>query len=200
MPLDERMRETFQRIEASIEPDIERGLRATTERAGGRLVASSLAWVAAAAAVVLVVAVIVRGSMGVDPGGAGSSPGAGPTSSASAASSYDAIAGSYRVDLAPGDPNVLELGLAGQWTMTLDATGAIDLTPPASFTGSRATGHTFSLDGDSLRTDLYYNDYCDSVGGYRWTRADDELALTPIDDACAIRETLLSTHPWSPEP
>jgi hypothetical protein len=200
MPLDERMRETLHRVGASIEPDIERALRRTTERFGGRGVAPSLAWVAAAGAVVLVVAIIVRGSLGTDLG-VGSSPDTGsPTPSASSRPSYGSIAGTYRVDLEPGDPSVLELGLAGRWTMTLQATGAIDLGPPASFAGSRAEGHTFALGGDSLRTDLYYNDYCDSVGTYRWARAGEELVLTPIDDGCDIRVALLSTHPWSAAP
>ena len=102
-----------------------------------------------------------------------------------------------QVRLDPADPGVADLGLAGTWSMTLAADGTIDLAPPSSFAGSRATGHTFSLAGSMFRTDLYYNDYCNSVGVYAWTRSNGELTFTSSSDGCAIRMTLLGTHPWS---
>jgi hypothetical protein len=55
----------------------------------------------------------------------------------------------------------------------------------------------FSLTGDRFRTNLFYNDYCDSIGSYVWNRAA-SLSFTSVDDSCSIRKTLLATTPWLP--
>ena len=77
------------------------------------------------------------------------------------ATTFDPVAGNVGRHPCADGPGVADLGAAGRWTLTLHPDGALDLAAPPTFTGSRASGHTFSLDGATLRTDLYYNDYCE---------------------------------------
>ena len=84
--------------------------------------------------------------------------------------------------------------------MTLLPSGELELAPPPGFEGSRAEGHTFSLDGSTFRTDLYFNDYCSTVGTYTWTAASDTLLLAVADDGCQLRATLLATRAWDLAP
>lgn len=73
---------------------------------------------------------------------------------------------------------------------------------PQSFPDSvhGISGVSFSLDGDRFRTDLFYSDYCQSVGTYRWVLAGTRLTFAADGDTCAIRTTLLSTAPWDAAP
>ena len=98
------------------------------------------------------------------------------------------------------DAAVKRDALAGAWTMRLESSGAIDLSPPPTFTpgANGLSGIAFSLSGDRFRTDLFYNDYCGSVGTYVWSLAGGHLTFTSVDDACSIRRTLLTSTPWVP--
>lgn len=197
MPLDQRLRETFERTTAAYEPDVElrldatlrRGLRPQRQTGFGSMLA------AAAGVVVLVVVVRLAGGQLIDPGASTSSPGASPAPN-------DAIAGSYTVTLLASDPGVAtgDLDLTGTWSMTLLPSGEMELAPPPDFEGSRAEGHTFRLDGSTFRTDLYFNDYCSTVGTYTWTAASDTLLLAVAEDGCQLRATLLATRAWDLAP
>jgi hypothetical protein len=118
------------------------------------------------------------------------------------ADAYSKISGTYFVTLDPSDPVVQQFGLAGAWAMRVQPDGTILLTPPSTFQPgvSRLSGITFAVAGDRLRTNLFYNDYCSSIGTYVWVLANDRLTLTPADDDCAIRRTLLATTPWVAAP
>ena len=197
MPLDQRLRETFERAASAYEPDVElrldatlrRGLRPQRQTGFGSVLA------AAAGVVVLVVVVRLAGGQLFGPGAPTSSPG-------DSRAANDAIAGRYAVTLLASDPGVTtgDLDLTGAWSMTLLPSGEMELVPPPDFEGSRAEGHAYSLEGASFRTDLWFNDYCSTVGTYTWTAASGTLRLAVADDGCQVRATLLATRAWDLAP
>jgi hypothetical protein len=203
MSLDRRLREELRREAAAIEPDVERHLGAVEARArrrGGGIGASTLLLAAA----IVVAAIILRISDPRLSGEAGSSgsprpvASSSPSPSPSAPATYPEIAGTYVAMLDSADTAVKRDALGGEWTMRLEANGVVFLSPPASFVpgASGLSGIAFSLVGDRFRTNLFYNDYCNSIGTYAWSRAGNTLTFTQVDDTCSIRRTLLATTPW----
>lgn len=195
MPLDRRLRDAFDRTASTVDPDVELHLEQTLQRASRPRATSVVGTVLAASAATVAFLVLVR-LLGAPGGVGGPSPSA--ETSPSSTGPNGAVVGTYSVILNEGDTGVVTSGLSlvGTWTMTLEPSGAIELVPPESFEGSRASGHTYSLDGSMLRTDLYYNDYCTSIGSYAWDVTADGLTLTISDDACEIRRTILATREW----
>jgi hypothetical protein len=202
MSLDRRLRDELRQEADAIEPDVERHLGAV--EAGARRRSGLGASTLLVAAAIVVAAIILR-----FPGGFGSGPAGLPSSSVapsigvSAASpstpaSYPQIAGTYTATLDPSDVTVKKDGVGGTWTMRLEPTGAVLLSPPASFApgANGLSGVAFSLDADRFRTSLFYNDYCSSVGNYVWNLAAGALTFTSVDDTCSIRKTLMTTTPW----
>ena len=191
MPLDDRLRTAFDRAASAVEPDTEARLERTLGRRNRGGQNSGLENLLAATVVVAALVVGVR-LLGIDTIGPGTPP------ETSSPGSGAAIVGSYQVTLLPSDPGVVVDGVsfAGTWTLALRDTGVLEIEAPPTFEGSRAQGHTFSLDGSTFRTDLYFNDYCSSLGTYGWTRSDGNLRLDVMADGCAVRRTLLATRPW----
>ena len=200
MSLDRRLREELRQEAAAIEPDVERQLGAV-EAGARRRNGVGPSWLLLAAAIV-VAAIILRFPYGQNtgPGGPGPSavPSLGASASSSTAASYPQIAGTYVATLDPTHATVEKDGVGGTWTMRLEPTGAVVLSPPSSFLpgANGISGIAFSITGDRFRTDLFYNDYCNAVGNYVWDLAAGRLSFTSIDDACSIRKTLLTTTPW----
>jgi hypothetical protein len=191
MSLDDRVRTAFDRAASAVEPATEVRLERTLrQRTRGRQ-ESGLANLLAATAVVVAIVVGVR-LLGIE------STGPGGRTSTSSPGGPEAIAGSYQVTLPATDPAVVVDGLsfAGRWTLVMRDSGVLELEAPPAFEGSRAQGHTFSLDATMLRTDLYFNDYCSSLGTYRWILSGGNLRLDVVADDCAVRRTLLATRPW----
>jgi hypothetical protein len=189
MSLDRRLRSALNRAGQTVQPDTDERLRIVLDR--GRIRRGppiGLALVGAAAIVILVVGTRFLPSL--------QGPAAVPTSTSDPRA---AVAGTYTVSLLADDPGVADLGIAGTWSITLHPSGAIDIDPPDTFAGSAASGHTFAINGDSFRTDLYYNDYCDSIASYRLVVEAGTLAFDQSDDTCAIRVALLAMHPWTRE-
>jgi hypothetical protein len=201
MPLDRRLRSAFDRAASIIEPDVERYLQQTTRLGARRRAELPLGTLLAASAVVVAL-LVVTGIPGTPSEGAGGPSPTGVGSSSSPSGDLGPVVGTYTVSIQASDPGAATEGLdlAGTWSMTLLGSGVMDVLPPETFEGSRATGHTFSIDGETFLTDLYYNDYCNSVGMYGWERIGDTLALTVVDDACGLRRTLLGTRAWSTTP
>jgi hypothetical protein len=196
------MRGSLRRVADDVVPDVERRLSSTLDRAERRRERMPVALIATATLVLVILVAMPQlsgrpGEVAPSVGDTGVHPGTTAPAVSPDTSRFDAVAGTWRVDLDAGDPGVTELGLAGTWVMTLRGTGAVDLLAPATFAGSRASGHAFSLDGSTFRTDLYYNDYCDTVGSYSWRRSEAGLVFEPVADACAIRIALLGARPWS---
>ena len=203
MSLDRRLRSELERDAARIVPDVERNLGAVEARTRRRSSIGAPTLLLAAAVIVAVV--LVRYGVALPrSGGPGSSPSAGasPNPSAVASPSYDAIAGTYVVTLDPANSAVAQNHLGGSWTMRLAADGEIFLSPPETFGSdtSSLSGLAFTLVGDRFRNNIFYSDYCTSVGTYTWSLQTGSLAFAPVDDSCAIRTTLLSTTPWQTSP
>jgi hypothetical protein len=202
MSLDRRLRDELRREADAIEPDVQRHLGAVEARARrrGGIGASTLVLAAA----IVVAAIILRISdprLSGEAGGSGSpSPVASssPSPSPSAPATYPEIAGTYVAMLDAADAAVKRDALGGEWTMRLQPEGVVFLSPPATFVpgASGLSGIAFSLVGDRFRTNLFYNDYCNSIGTYAWSRAGNKLTFTLVDDTCSIRRTLLATTPW----
>jgi hypothetical protein len=200
MSFDRRLREELRQEATAIEPDVERHLGAVEARARRRGGIGAPTLVVAAA--IVIAALVLRLPDQFAAGGPGPSAqpslGASPAASPSTPASYPQIAGTYQVTLDPTNATVQKDGVGGIWTMQLEATGAVVLTPPPSFLpgANGLSGIAFSLAADHFRTDLFYNDFCNSVGNYVWNLAAGRLDFTSVDDACSIRKTLLATGPW----
>jgi hypothetical protein len=106
------------------------------------------------------------------------------------------------VTLDNADTAVKRDGVSGTWTMRLDPDGVVSLSPPPSWIPGAGglSGIAFSLVSDRFRTNLFYSDFCNSVGTYAWSRVGTKLTFTQVDDTCSIRRTLLSTKPWVMSP
>lgn len=193
MSLDRRLRDAFDRAASEVDPRVEMHLEQTLDRGSRRHQVSVVGTILAASSVTVALIVAIQ-VLGTQSGGIGEPSDPSPADSGS----LGAIAGTYTVTLLDLDPAVAasNLALAGTWSMTLEPSGAIALVPPATFDGSRAAGHTFSIDGSTLRTDLFYNDYCSSIGTYRWEATPEGLALTVVDDDCEIRQAIMATRDW----
>ena len=155
--------------------------------------ASGRCWVRSPSSLIVVVGLQAVAS--VRDSGPGASPS--PVDGSPDPFGYGRISGTYAVTLqAPA--GLPELGdVAGEWTMVLDRDGTMKITPPATFGEGDAiqSGAAFSLAEDRLRTNLFQQ-RCDSVGAYGWSLVADQLTLTPLDDACALRATVLGERPW----
>ena len=188
MPIDRRLREDLGRDANRIHVDIERNLGAVQARVRHR--GPSLLIPAIAAAAVLAIVIGLRFAPPNAIGGPTGTP-----SASAGANPFEAIAGIYRATLdAPDDASV-----AGSWTMELRRNGTLVLAPPTTFSyGSIApSGISYTIEGDRLRTDMFYNDFCASVGAYTWSLRGDVLTLSPASESCAIRKALLATSPWT---
>ena len=200
MSLDRRLRSELDRDAGRIVTDLERNLGAVEARARRRSSIGSSALLATAAVIVL--AIVVRLGSSVPSGGASPSPTmATPSPTTMAASpspSFAAIAGTYTVSLDASNAAVAANHLAGSWTMRLVVDGEIFLSPPASFGSgtSSLSGLAFTLAADRFRSNIFYNDFCSSIGTYTWSLSGGHLVFASVDDTCAIRRALLSTAPW----
>jgi hypothetical protein len=202
---DRRIRSELERDAHRIVPDVERNLGAVEARARGRSTVGTPALVFAAA--VIAVAIVLRLGVSLPPsGGPGPAP-SGPTASGSTPStsptpSYGAIAGTYVVTLDPTVAAIARDHLGGAWTMRLLADGEIFLSPPATFGSgtSSLSGLAFTLAGDRFRSNIFYNDFCNSIGTYTWSLQGGRLSFAPVDETCAIRQELLSTSQWQAGP
>lgn len=205
MSLEPRLRDALRADAAAVDPDVEGSLEAVRRRSARRSPIHPATFAAIAAAVILVLAIRTGaiGPLGAGPGATPRPSSALPTGSPTMGSpvgsaTYPEIAGTYSATLTPSVAGVSSNGLAGAWTMTLETDGVLDLKPPPGFRaeGVAPSGNAFTQAGAEFRTNLFYNDFCNSIGTYSWTRAGGSLRLIVLDDACVIRRTLLATLPW----
>jgi hypothetical protein len=203
--LDRRLRSELAEEAAQIDVEVERHLGAVEARANRRPSIGGATLLAVATVIALAIAFRVGPSTPVA-GGPSPSPsvpaGESQAPGTSASPSYAVIAGTYTASLDPSNPAASTSHLGGTWTMRLLADGEMLLSPPATFAyGSIApSGIAFSLVGDRFRTNLFYNDFCSSIGTYTWSLQGGRLSFAPIDETCGIRQTLLSTLPWQTQP
>ena len=205
MSFDRRLRNALEREAARLEPDVERQLGAVESRVRR---GPPIGWGTVVLAAAAVVAALVLRTQGASlPAGVGSSGSPTETAAQSASAdaspaSYPQVAGTYTVTLDPTATSVKRDGLGGLWTLQLLPDGEVLLTAPPTYSGgaNSLSGVAFSVSGGELRTNLFINGSCATVGSYAWSRAGGGLALTPVDDTCSIRRTLLATKPWSAAP
>jgi hypothetical protein len=193
--LDRRLRDEL-RIEAeTITADVDRNLGAVEARSRRRSSIGASTLVVATAVVALAIGIRLGTTA---PPSTGATPAPSPTAQGSPLASFDAIAGTYVVTLDAADPTVASTKIGGTWTMRLVADGEIFLSPPATFGSgtSSLSGLAFTLEADRFRSNIFYNDFCNSVGTYTWALAGGQLSFAPVDDTCPIRLALLSTTPW----
>jgi len=115
---------------------------------------------------------------------------------------YGAIAGTYTTTLTGASATARTNGMAGPWTLRLEANGVMLLSTPATFSLG-TSGLAFQLQGDTFRTNAFVDDACQeakAVGVYRWTRSGGSLTFTPISEPCAVRRILFSSGPWHEHP
>ena len=205
MGLDRRLRDELRRDASAIDADVERNLGAVEARARRRADLPSTGLLAAAAIIALAILFRLgepRSETGVGPGSSSTAPSPSTVPSPSIAASYPQIAGTYTASLDPTDPAVARDGVGGLWTMRLQADGLVLISAPSTFVPGAAglTGIAFSLSADRFRTNLFYNDSCSTVGTYTWALKAGRLTLTPVDDTCSIRRSLLATTAWTTSP
>jgi hypothetical protein len=126
-------------------------------------------------------------------------PAAPTTTPSVGATDFSAIAGSYRVELSNADATVAANHMAGTWTIRLKPDGAMELSVPARFTmeGQDPAGNAFTLAASQFRTNLFFSDFCHSVGVYRWALRGTRLTFTPLSEDCPIRQAIFASQPWT---
>jgi hypothetical protein len=116
--------------------------------------------------------------------------------------SEETLLGTYVVDV-PESPVARRDGLVGRWVISLEPDGALELRPPATYTGA-TTGAAWRVEGELLRTDALVEPGCQAengyVGTYRWSLTDDLLVFSLADDACDVRRELFTGSAWERVP
>src|SRR3954468_16998656 len=159
MSLDDRLRDGFRRSAEAIRAEpgeelpgvVRRGRRRRNIRQAGLALAAVTA-VVTALLVGPLVADMVRGLSQPQPAHPGPPP-------AITAQPYGPIAGTYTTTLSKGTDIARANGMAGRWTLRLEASGVMLLSTPATF-GLGTSGLVFQLQGDEFRTNAFVNDAC----------------------------------------
>ena len=194
MSLDSRLRQGLERSASGGTPDLVDNLPDALSRGRRRKRVTVVARVTALAAGLAIVALSgsrLAGSFQTE------QPAATPSPSTSASGS-SAIAGAYTVELTNTDATVDSNDMTGTWTIELNPDGAMQLSIPKGFTreGPAPAGNAFTLAGDQLRTNLFYSDFCHSIGVYEWQLRGARLTFTPVSEDCAVRQAVFSSQPW----
>jgi hypothetical protein len=107
-----------------------------------------------------------------------------------------AVAGTYEARLPSRDPDVGRLAVGGWFHLRLTEDGVLELNGPWDV-DLPGPPQRFSVTEGELATDLLVGFGCETEGTYRWTLADGELTLSPLDDRCELRSVLLATKAWT---
>jgi hypothetical protein len=195
MSLDSRLRQGLERSASGATADLVDNLPDALARGRGRkrvMVAARATAIAAALVIVAVVGPRLVGSLRTEqPAGPTPSPSGAPTD-------FSAIAGTYTVEFTNVDATVAANHMAGTWTIQLSRDGAMQLSIPAGFTreGQSPVGNAFTLAANQLRSNLFYSDFCHSIGVYRWQLRGTRLTFTPLNEDCAVRRVIFASQPW----
>jgi len=187
MSFDGRLREGLDRAASPLDPDVEGSLRSVLARRRRRVRARQ-------AALVLATAVAVAASvLGVRVG-----LGARSADEASPADGAQQIVGRYEVVLSADDSAGVSPSLAGRWRMQLDTDGTVELDAPDTFRAEQnPLGISYTATDSGFRTNIFYDNFCLSVGSYTWRRTPDGLVFDLMDDGCEIRRVLLTSQRWA---
>jgi hypothetical protein len=188
MSLNDRLREGLDRASAAADPDVERSLNTVLARRRRRVRTRRLGLVVAIAGLAaLVIAFGIPISAGLR------SEDRAPTVGVA-----QQLAADYEVTLSESESASVQPSLAGQWRMRLQTDGQVALTAPDTFAAERnPLGVSFTADDLTFRTNIFYNDFCTSIGTYSWQLLGQELTFSAVSDSCEIRRVLLTTNPWT---
>jgi hypothetical protein len=195
MSIDSRLRQGLERSASGATTDLVDDLPDALARGRRRrrvLVAVRATTVAAVLAIVAVVGPrLVSSIRNEQPAAPTPTPSLGATD-------FSAIAGTYTVELSNTDATVAANHMAGTWTIQLGRDGAMQLSIPAGFTreGQTPAGNAFTLAASQFRTNLFYNDFCHSIGVYRWQLRGTRLTFTPLSEDCTVRRAIFASQPW----
>jgi hypothetical protein len=195
MSIDTRLRQGLERSASGATTDLVDDLPDALARGRRRklvLVAVRATTVAAVLAIVTVVGPrLVSSIRNEQPAVPAPTPSIGTTD-------FSAIAGTYTVELSNTDATVAANRMAGTWRIELGPDGAISLSIPAGFTreGQAPAGNAFTLAASQFRTNLFYNDFCHSIGVYRWQLRGTRLTFTPMNEDCAVRRAVFESQQW----
>lgn len=190
MSVEDRLRSALRDQADDFLPPVESALDSVHARGRRRQRASITLAAAAAGAVVMGGAWTVSTLLAEDR----PSPAGTPTAPASPTGGTDGavpLRGQIRADV--GRPT----GLAGNWTLTLNGNGTIDVEPPVRHEG-HVSGALFTADTTSFRTRLFEDDRCrgDGTGLYTWLRVGPRIEFQELSDTCADRRAFFETATW----
>jgi len=188
MSLDDRLREGLDEASAAADPDVERSLITVLARRRQLVRKRRLGLVVAVAGLAaLVIAFAIPIAAGLR------SQDRTPTVGVA-----QQLAADYEVTFSDAESASVQPSLAGRWRMRLQPDGEIALTAPETFAAERnPLGVSFTADDVSFRTNIFYNDFCTSIGTYSWQLFGQQLTLFAVSDTCEIRRVLLTTKPWT---
>jgi hypothetical protein len=185
MSFDSRLREGLDR--AAGHADVEDALHSVLVRRRRRVRVRQASLALAAGVVVMASVIGVR--IGLD---------ARSADEASPADSAEQIIGRYEVTLSAEDSAGVSPSVAGRWRMQLNTDGTVDLDAPDTFQAEQnPLGISYTVTDLGFRTNVFYNDFCFSVGSYTWRWTADGLVFDVMNDACEIRRVLLTSQPWA---
>ena len=192
MPLDARVRETFERSSAIVDPDVRRDLQVVRRKARRSILRQRITFVLVAAAVF--VGAVFLGPRVLD---VIRSQRQQPADQPSIAPQQ--IVGFYGVELTASDGSEIgSFDLAGRWTMLIQGDGLVRLSPPIGVAESSSLPTSYTIAGSRFITTLFRADLCagSGPGTYRWQRSGSALTFTVEHDDCSIRVSILTTRPW----
>jgi hypothetical protein len=195
MPIDSRLRRGLERSANVATEDLIDKLPEALTRGRRRrrlIVATKAAAIVAGLTIVVVGGPRLVGAIRTD------QPAVKPSPSVTA-TDFSAIAGTYTFELSDADATVAVNHMAGKWTIQLKSDGAIELSIPAGFTreGQDPAGNAFTLTSSQFRTNLFFSDFCHSVGVYRWLLRGTRLTFTPLSEDCPVRQAIFASRPWN---
>ncbi len=195
MSIDSRLRQGLERSASGATADLVHDLPGALERGRRR---KRVMVAVRATAIATVLAIVAVGGPGLVGSLRTNQPAAPTPSPSSATTDFSAIAGSYTVELTNADATVAANMMAGTWTIRLSPNGAMRLSIPAGFTreGKSPIGNAFSLAASQFRTNLFYSDFCHSIGVYRWQLRGTRLTFTPLSEDCAVRRAVFASQQW----
>jgi hypothetical protein len=99
------------------------------------------------------------------------------------------LAGTYTTAITAQEAKDANADVAGDWELEFTESGIVYLT----WTGERLGQARYTVTQDQIEIEA--GPACDASGSYGWTLENGVLTFTRVRDYCAVRQTVLTTHP-----